>query len=271
MSEALGRAVRRDFGGGSLRTAAAALLALVCAAPAAHPQYVNNPYRNYSTNPFVNANLRLSFQKSWRANHLRLLGRGEVADRVEGRGAHAPSAPTSANRGAGSRPATLPRAPLSATSFAPAGPPALPRRLAGKLTQLDAGQREEMASFFGELLRLYEARAGRGKGSPPAHNVAGALAYMVAAGHFVAEGEELGDAGEEELVRNLNDVLAALDEFRRLDDVQRQEVYEAAVISGGFLLATLQQAREEGDASKAAQAKQLARELLKDFFGGANR
>lgn len=84
MSKGLGRAVRRGFGSRSVQTAAAALSALVVAAPAARPQYVNNPYRNYSTNPFVNANLRPSFQKSWRANHLRLLGRGRVADRMEG-------------------------------------------------------------------------------------------------------------------------------------------------------------------------------------------
>ena len=143
----------------------------------------------------------------------------------------------------------------------------MPHRLAEKLTQLPREQRAEMAAFFGELLRLYEAQTGRAEGRPPKHNVAGALAYMVAAGHFVAEGEELGDAGEEELVRNLNDVLAGLDEFRRLGAAEKQEVYEAAVISGGFLLAMLQQAREEGDAAKAAQARQLAKELLRDFFG----
>ena len=66
----------------------------------------------------------------------------------------------------------------------------VPHRLAEKLTQLPREQRAEMASF-GESLRLYEAQAGRGKGHPPGDNVAGALAYMVAAGHFVAEGEEL--------------------------------------------------------------------------------
>ncbi len=265
MSKRPGRAARRAAFQKTANALAAALL-LFAAAAAARPQYVNNPYRNYSTNPFVNANLRLSFQKSWRANHLRLLGRGEVADRMEGRGA-SPSATSS--RAPESRRRTLPRAPLSATSFAPAGPPQMPRRLAEKLTQLDARQRDEMAAFFGELLRLYEARAGRGAGSPPKHNVAGALAYMVAAGHFVAEGEELGDAAGDELVRDLNDVLASLEEFKRLGARERQEVYEAAVISGGFLLAMLQQAREEGDAAKAGQARQLAGELLKDFFGGA--
>ncbi len=46
-----------------------------------------------------------------------------------------------------------------------------------------------------------------------------------------------------------------------------QEAYEAAVISGGFVLALLQQAREEGDAAKAAQARQLAKALLNDLFG----
>lgn len=143
----------------------------------------------------------------------------------------------------------------------------MPHHLAEKLTQLPREQRAEMAAFFGELLRLYEAQADLEGGHPPKHNVAGALAYMVAAGYFVAEGEELGDAGEEELARNLDGVLAGLDEFRRLNDGQRQEVYEAAVISGGFLLATLQQAREEGDADKAAQARRLAKELLRDFFG----
>jgi hypothetical protein len=247
----------------------AALLLFAAAAAPAGAQYANNPYRNYSTNPFVNANLRLSFQKSWRANHLRLLGRGGVADRMEGRGNRASANPGREQVPVARPSRALPRAPLSATSFAPAGPPVMPHRLAEKLTQLSREQRAEMASFFGELLRLYEAQAGRGQGHPPGHNVAGALAYMVAAGHFVAEGGELGDAGEEELVRNLNDVLAGLDEFKRLGATEKQQVYEAAVISGGFLLAMLQQAREEGDEAKAAQARQLAKELLRDFFGGA--
>lgn len=161
----------------------------------------------------------------------------------------------------------LRRAPISATSFAPVSPPLMPQRLAEKLTQLDPNQRAEMASFFGGLLRLYEARAARAKGHPPRHNVAGALTYMAAASHFVAEGAELGEAREQELFRQINDVLAGLEEFKRLGARERQEAYEAAVISGGFVLALLQQAREEGDAAKAAQARQLAKELLNDLFG----
>lgn len=155
-----------------------ALLVLAVAPRPARPQYANNPYRNYSTNPFVNSNLKLSFQRSWRANHLRLLGRGEVADRMEGRGGRS-SAPT-------------PRA------------------------------------------------------------------------------QTTPDAREQELLRQLNDVLAGLDEFKRLGARERQEVYEAAVISGGFVIALLQQAREENNAAKAEQAKQLAGELLKDLFGEAS-
>ena len=56
-------------------------------------------------------------------------------------------------------------------------------------------------------------------------------------------------------MRNLNDVLAGLDEFRRLGAAEKQEVCEAAVISGGLLLAMLQQAREEEAAAKAARAR----------------
>ena len=244
-----------------------ALLIPAVAPQSARAQYANNPYRNYSTNPFVNSNLKLSFQRSWRANHLRLLGRGEVADRMEGRGGRSSAPAPRAQTTPAPRSATPPLAPLSATSFTPVGPPSMPQRLAEKLTQLPREQRAEMASFFGELLRLYETRVAGVKGNPPKHNVAGALAYLVAASHFVTEGAELGDAREQELLRQLNDVLAGLDEFKRLGAKERQEVYEAAVISGGFVLALLQQAREENDAAKAEQAKQLAAELLKDLFG----
>jgi len=153
-----------------------------------------------------------------------------------------------------------PALPLTATDFRPAGRRIVPRRLADETPGASPAQKRELAALYERLLAQYE-QVGR------PHNVAGALAYLLATGSLVTGGQEPDDATVEAMIRHLNDALASTPAFARMPAVERQALYESVVIAAGFALNVYLQARMAGDAGQVQVARGIAETSVMQAFG----
>ena len=66
-------------------------------------------------------------------------------------------------------------------------------------------------------------------------------------------------------MRDLNDILAETPKFQQMDARGRQTMYEASIITGGFIAALHQSGVESNDAAAQQQAKDLAKSVLETF------
>lgn len=153
-----------------------------------------------------------------------------------------------------------PAPPITATDFRPAGRRIVPRRLADETPGASAAQKRELAALHERLLAQYE-QVGR------PHNVAGALAYLLAIGSLVTGGQEPDEATVEAMIRHLNDALASTPAFARMPAAERQALYESVVIAAGFALNMYVQARQAGDAGQVQVARGIAETSVMQAFG----
>lgn len=230
-------------------------------APAAAQVYVPPPPATYN---------------QWGFHHTRMgIVRRSVARRSGGRRAGAPgkSAPTSGPRTGGrttkppptgGRPAT-PSPAGGATTFRPVGKSVLPPQLARNLGKTPA-ERADLEQFFAGMLGAYQDML-REKGVAP-NDVARAASFAIANSYSVYhDGQELSGRQMEGLRAQMREAFAEDDEFQRLDDRQRQELYEGYAIMGMYVLSMHDAAVRAGDRGLIAKIHTLARTQLDETFG----
>ena len=148
--------------------------------------------------------------------------------------------------------------PLSATDFKPAGARNVPQQLGAAV-----GNPKDRADFekaCREILQAIEATPGFRK-----NNVAAAMTVLLGVSlQVVNRGEIPGDASQE-LMRGLNDQVAALPVFAGLPAERRTQFYDTMVIVGGLIAGIAQSAAESNNRELAALAQQMAKDALAQF------
>lgn len=101
------------------------------------------------------------------------------------------------------------------------------------------------------------------------NNVASAMALVIVVGVKVGYGVDLTDRQSDEVLRGVNDALAALPAFGELTPAERTRLYDTFVITGALIAGIAQAAVDAGDAGLQAQARAMARDVLAAFGLGA--
>jgi hypothetical protein len=213
---------------GTVFTFAAMCVLLGSAGAGAQPL---SPYRQYSSTAFANDNLREAFQNQWRANSQRL-----------------PVKPT-----------------LAGSSFRPVRVvgPTVHKRVAASVRALDATRRRELEAALLKLLDGYEQQLDQREEERLKHNLAGAFNFLFAQAWYVLkDGQSLNDAQRENMLEQLNDAIVAGLNERRLSDLEKQELYEAAVLAGSVMVGLYNEGKDLGRPEQVRTARELARELL---------
>jgi hypothetical protein len=251
---------------------------LTAAQTAAQAQY----NYNYSSDRWVNSSMNLLFRKRWEIARIRAKGKHQLADALEGRrtpqGEAAARAAKSAKASTATRAGTaakaapaqgvLPRAPLSQTSFKRISLRLAPTHLFVKFLDKDKEQRELVSKAASQLLKNYDEMLVRNRETRLKDNVAGAATFALLMSRSVLlDGKsELSEQQSEALLQDINALLASSDKFKKLSRIDKQEMYEMFIVSGGFAAMLYQQGTEENNPKKAAQGKELARIVLSQFF-----
>jgi hypothetical protein len=155
-------------------------------------------------------------------------------------------------------PAAAPKHELSASGFTPLGGRLVPDKIADGAAGVDPAQKQHLAQVFRQTLATYEAQL-------PKNNVAFAMGFLIVASLQVYSGQEVSDSDYEQLVRDLNDILAETPRFRQMDAKGRQTLYEVSVITGGLVAGLYNTGVEEKDTAAQEQAKELAKSILETF------
>jgi hypothetical protein len=234
------------WGAAALLLAAAALTFLSTGNAAA--QYTN-PYNGTRWNNPVSAMCDVmitnSIQKKMLEKSLAQKRSGTAAGQPAGRGETAASP-------------AAPKHELSASGFTPVGGRLVPDKIAAGAAGVEPAQQQQLAEVFRQTLTVYEAQV-------PKNNVAFAMGFLIAASLQVLSGKEISDPDFEQLVRDLNDILAETPRFQQMDAKGKQTLYEASVITGGLVAGLYNTAVEEKDAAAQTQAKDLAKSILETF------
>ncbi|MFO1317564.1 MAG: DUF6683 family protein [Burkholderiales bacterium] len=223
--------------------------ALLAAAPA-HAQFTNSlTGRQFGTVYGANADFIMSQMirnAGWQAMRASI-------QRSTGGSTRAPAA---------APPRAAAAAPLSASDFRPAGPRNVPEQFAAL-----GGSPEDRAQILKacrDLQRAIEAEPGFRP-----NNVASAMALVIVVGVKVGYGVDLTDRQSDEVLRGVNDALAALPAFGELTPAERTRLYDTFVITGALIAGIAQAAVDAGDAGLQAQARAMARDVLAAFGLGA--
>ena len=204
-----------------------------------------SPYRHYSSSLFVNGNLKLFFQKQWRARVLASSGAS-----MEG-----PTAPQV-------------QLPLSVSSFRTVSAPIMPKRLAAGVPDLDEAQRQELENSFLEMLKGYEQLLDTRDESQLRNSLAGAFNYLFMSSYYVLKnGQELTEEQRESMLEQINTGIGLGLKERRMSDRDKQELYEAVVLSGSLILGLYNEGRDKGRPEQMKTARELARDLLEQMMG----
>jgi len=194
-----------------------------------------NPYRQYSSHVFINGNLKQAFLKQW--------------------GAVSPRAPVGSYS-------------LSASSFRTVGDFTVHKRVAASVQSLDSVRRGELEDSLYRLVKKYEHVLDQNDEPELKNNLAGAFNFLFAQAWYVfKEGQELSAAQRRNMLDQLNTAIAVGLPEQRLSDVEKQDLYEAAVLSGSIILGLYNEGRDLGRQDQMKAARELARELLVQMMG----
>lgn len=164
----------------------------------------------------------------------------------------------SAGQPAGQSAPAAPKHELSASAFTPQAGRLMPDKIADGAAGTTPEQKQQLAAVFRQTLDAYEAQV-------PKNNVAFAVGFLVAASLQVLSGKEVADSEFEQLVRDLNDILAEAPRFQQMDVKGKQTLYEVSVITGGIIAGLNNTGVEEKDPATQQQAKDLAKSILETF------
>ena len=150
--------------------------------------------------------------------------------------------------------------PLSVTDLKPAkrGPTA--GALAASFRNLDAKERKEFAQMLDDGLTQTEGDPAFRK-----HNLAQAIAYLLAAAIWVLDDGEPVDEELGQVIAALNDILGDDRAFRAMPAKDKQRLYEGAILTAGILTGLHSSAVSAQDEAAQTQLKQVARATLARF------
>ena len=142
------------------------------------------------------------------------------------------------------------RTPIEATDFAPPSKRMMDGAFLDALTKTEV-QRMRMARAFAAAFSEYEKRTRK-------HNVAYAVAFVLLTAIEVKHRVDIPDDKLESVALAINDDLARVPSFQRLDAKSRQQAYEACILTATLMLLYRQ-------ANNAKVAAKLADQVLVNF------
>lgn len=226
----------------------ALLLVTLLAAPLARAQYVNTlTGRQFNNMYAANADFLMSQMINNSLFQMRMTSMAQV-QRDAAKKAAPPAAPTPAKY----------QFPLSATDFKPAGKRTVPEQLAASAATPE--EREQLVQLCRQLQQAIEAQPDVRK-----HNLATAVTVLLGASIQVVSQKEIDDAASDDLLRVINDIIAATPDFKKMTPAQRTAAYDAFLITGGLIAGLDANAKETNDPALAATAKELALAALAQF------
>ena len=148
----------------------------------------------------------------------------------------------------------------SYTDFRPTGDTGFVDRFASALSN-DPNERVLIRQLVTSVREEFEKEVSK-RGRP--NNLAAAFTFFVASTVTVYHNDpEPSDAAIDQLWDALNGTLNGLPEMSKLNDAEKQEVYEMLVACGGLVLAGHVYSQQSGDADANAIYRQLAGELIR--------
>jgi hypothetical protein len=185
-----------------------------------------------------------------------------IANRMLADAARKAPRPDTALPGARETPET---APASARlTFRPVAPVLMVDELATTLVK-DASAQRELRAAFRSYLRDFDGQAR--KDGEPSNDVARAAAFFVMVNYMAATGREPTDAQADGAQAIFRAGLAASEPFGRMEDRDRQRLYESLVILGTFPGAAAMQAGQGGNRAQEKMFREFAAELVKTLLG----
>ncbi len=147
---------------------------------------------------------------------------------------------------------------LGATDFKPAGLRNVPDQLAaaGKTPE----ERAQLLEAMKAILPAIEAQPGVRK-----NNLSTALTLLFASSIEIVAEREFSDAEAAALQRLMNEAIAETPAFKSMNAQKRTALYDACMITGGLMTGIASNAKEVGDASMLALAKDMAKQNLALF------
>jgi hypothetical protein len=231
---------------------------------------LSNPWATYSSDRFVNSNMQLFFEKRWQISRMRAQGKHQLADAMEGRSS---SNGTSGNRQTTGTPLTgttgaaLLNAPLSMTSFNKAAPPSMHKRMVANIQGISAENRQQLEEVFLQLLKEYDRLLDQNGEQRLRNNLAGAFNFLFTVSYYsLKNGRELTDAQQNNMLEQINVAVAMGLKEQPISDREKQDMYEATVISG-MLILSLYNEGQQGQPESLKISQSLARDLLSESMG----
>ena len=151
-----------------------------------------------------------------------------------------------------------------AMTFRPVARNLMNREIAQTLTN-DAKARRELVSAFEVYLKEFDDQARKDR--EPSYDVGRAAAFFVMVNYFAATRHEPNDAQADGAQAIFRSGLAESDTFARMNDRDRQRLYESLVILGSFPVHAATQSAQEGDEEHELMYREFAAELVKTLLG----
>jgi hypothetical protein len=196
--------------------------------------------------------------------------RQTMSDRAAARAALERKRRSSPTNGApGTRfPAPPPSAPAPAAgsvTFRPVADQIMPRKMALSFADTPEEQKR-LEGMFSEALEHYRGRLRQA--GLPTNDVARAAAYLVTASYYAAnDGVALDDAQLDALRRHLRELFSTDETFQRMNDRERQELFEDYGITATWIDAGFNIVKQAGDREGVRQWREMGRKNFTAILG----
>ncbi len=155
-------------------------------------------------------------------------------------------------------------ASYAALQFKPLANSGVTKQIADTLGR-DPKERATLLGILQEVKKSYEAEAAKAGKS---NNIAAALTFfLVTTSMAYHQTDAPADAVTDALVEVLQQELSAAPEFKSMTNLQKQQMHDWLVVSGGFILAGYLDGVKTSDAKELADYKELANECFKLVLG----
>jgi hypothetical protein len=148
--------------------------------------------------------------------------------------------------------------------FKPVANTGVAKQLADALGK-DLQERAQLLKIFQEVQRSYEAEARKGGKS---NNIAAALTFFIAASSMAYhQNGEPAESVTDALVEILEQEMSGSPDFKSMSDLEKQQMHDWLVVTGGFVLAGYLDAVKTNDQKQLGDYKQLADGFFKLVLG----
>jgi hypothetical protein len=151
-------------------------------------------------------------------------------------------------------------------TFRPVADQIMPRKMALSFADTPAEQKR-LEEMFSEALESYRGRLKQA--GLPTNDVARAASYLITACHYVANDgrAELDEGQRDALRRHMRELFSTDETFQRMDDRERQELFEDYGITATWLDAGFNIVRAAGDKEGMRQWHEMARQNFTAVLG----